>query len=955
MGRTSELYKKLLCQELWGENFKGDLSYKEKLIYVSPDKLQEAIEKVKEKLDRLYPNKKKVKRKFKEICNEQKILPELYRQTEHDKKSKKRYGEGIKFEQYKKNRDQLINQMVEEIGRDIAWNNALLYLGISTEDAKKLKTGDSRWSNLLMKTGNDEASKAHNLKIVSLLARGKGLITDETFKKKRLEQCKKYEKKSDEEAEQIVNHELNNIGDTLWDEIIKKVKPEMRDSDKKGEYVNAILTGKTGKNGNPGLDKCYKSISGPDDTLYWDLQFCVENIKNFPGFNNYKEKREFAVEQQEKAQINTSLKEYVEFAANPFFCVVDPLKTIELSKKGRAFETNVPIDREPTLDEELRNAFSGHCVGIYSNKGGREEELLAPFGLSADEKVVYEKNGNRVFRDNYGNTCILRYQEMGDRAPIYVDKFHPEDLVNTGLEKEMGEFLHTCKSWSREKHTSDEFENMRNALERLSNGGKLLYAPDSNDINPMRARLNALLSTSKDYLIKKDNENSFFRSSYEKRRIAFANKLKEFASRKLEELQYVEEHMTTLEKSKKAEKDLEKNEDYIASKQNPTLKNKTPLQYLKYIEKQKAEAEERERQAREEAEKRKGDEEKKKIEEAEQLQEGKEILKKMQKLQSGIAEKSSDQNNAQRIVDDYLKKEKSEYKPLKDGKDKNQNINEEFVLTEDDDIKGRRIFAGNVINEMLATEKNPDIKSDHDFNVHEIVNGGKISEFVDIIMNYSKFNEKFNSIIPNTALKMTYVIECNSENAGGRVRGNAFYVFRNLKNDIKLAIEDAKKREMEKPALEDADNVEENNIINENVIVVEDDIKEENIKGEKIDIERNNTFAENGKKSEEKIDDKSDVKVKKTNLKELLKIKENESKVKVEKEENINVKNVKEVQKKSAEDEKILKDEGKDVKRERVSLNINNKSDIVKKDKVTRTKTFSRSHSNAFEPAERKK
>ena len=81
MGRTSELYKKLLCQELWGENFKDELSYKGKLIYVSTDKLQEAIEKVKEKLDRLYPNKKKVKRKFKEICNEQKILPDNFIET----------------------------------------------------------------------------------------------------------------------------------------------------------------------------------------------------------------------------------------------------------------------------------------------------------------------------------------------------------------------------------------------------------------------------------------------------------------------------------------------------------------------------------------------------------------------------------------------------------------------------------------------------------------------------------------------------------------------------------------------------------------------------------------------------------------------------------------------------------------------------------------------------------
>lgn len=947
MGRTSELYRLLLGKELFGDNFKGDLPYTANFVNVPPEKMKEAIEEVIKKLDGVYSNKKKIKRKFKEMCDEKKEESDEYRNTAHDKESKKRYGEGIKFEQYRKNRDQLINKMAEDIERDIAWNNALMNLGINAEQANNIASGNERWPKLLMRTGNDLASKAHNLKIVSLLACGKGLITEETFKKVRIEQCTKYEGKSNEKATEIVNNEFAHIGDSLWNEIMKKIEPEMRSSDDTGKYVNDILTGKAGKKGSPSLEKCYNGIGSADAVLYWDLQLVVDNINTLPGFSDYNTKRKFALEQQEKAQIDSSLQEYADFAANPFFCVVDPIKTIDLSKEGKGFLPHVPADREPTLEENLITAFNGNCIGIYSNKGGQENRLLSPFGLSADEKVVYEDKGKRVFRDDYGNTCILRYQEMGDRGPLYVDAFHPEDLVNTGLEKEMGEFLHTCKSWSREKHTSEQFENMRKALENLADGGKLLYAPDSNDINPMRARISALLKTSEIYLKKKKDENSFFRSSYEKRRIALANKLKKFATRKLEELQYVEEHMNTLEKSKKEEKKLEKNKDYIESKKNPKLKNMTPLQYLKYVEQQKREAEALKKAAQEAEEKRKRNEKAEKIENAQRLEEGKVILENIKNIHSGIKENSSDKNNAIKIVEDYLKIEKSEYKPLKDGRDKNKNLTEKFVLTEDDKKKGKRIFAGNVINAMLEFENTPELNKDNDFTIHEIVNGGKISDLVDLIVNYSKFKDNFDKNIPNTVRNMSYVIGCDSILASGSLKPNSFKVVREFKADIKLAMEDAKERINENLEPEVMAENAENNIINENEIVEEDQKVEE-----KVDNERSNNFTEDIKKSEERIDEKSEAKIEKINLKELKKIQENEIKVKKKGEEKVDIKKE---QREQVENKNLLRDKRKDAKRERISLNINSKQDKMKKEKISRTMTFSNPHSNVINSTERKK
>ena len=914
MGRTADLYQRLLRQELWDKEYNTKLGvYKGELVTVSDQKMQEAIRKVQKKMNRLVPSKKKAAQKFRRFCDQQNES-EQRKGAVHDAESKKRYGDGIKFQQYQKNKDALVKQAAETLRREIAWNNALVRCGLSADQATKMVDGNARWMKLLMRTGTDAESLAHNDKIMTLLAFGRKQISADEFVSKRVSQCKEYENMNDADAQVLADQEKNGVGNVLWDEVRQVADQSRRVTEDQASYATMVMTGKAGKDKKPSVDQCYRSLGSAAALMCLDLEFCFVSVSAMDGFTNAAEKKKYVGDIQFQTFHDHTTEAYLDFAANPYFCVVDPFKMNAVNDATENTLNNVlPKGKEGTVEEELDEALVNECNQIYFNWINQQRKALAPFGLGIDDQVEYRTNDRTVFRDQDGHMCIVRQLKLDERGPVIVDASHPEDLVDADMKPELDKFLHTCKKWDRKHYTSDQFENMRTDLENLAEADKLGYAPGEYDIKSLENRVKRLQETSKLYLEKKQREtpNGRYKRGYETRRVAFATKLNQFAEKKLKELGYVRAHMATLEASRKAERDLKNDPDFIKTKENPKFSEMTALQYQRKKQQDERTAEARRREAEEQRQRDFENERKEKLKREKQLQVGRGVRNQIQDLRKDIKEPSQDKENAKKLVDAYLEKEKADYAPLHDARGTQENVMKEFPLTDKEEAQAKRIFAGNVMREMLEAENDPSRNLSQDFKAHEMVNGGKMQQLSETIMAFPAFEEVYAANHPNTKNNMDMVIESTNS----LLHRNANTVLTAMNASIDLAAEEEKKNQaeaQEKP--EEEKQLEEKKKPEEEK--KHEPIEEQKPEGEKIAEEEPNKPVEDPKKEDEKpLEEKAD---------------EKPVEVKTEEDKNEEVKN-EEDKNEEVKNEEGKKEEGSQKKSAGTSLNAEQRKQMQKR------------------------
>lgn len=114
----------------------------------------------------------------------------------------------------------------------------------------------------------------------------------------------------------------------------------------------------------------------------------------------------------------------------------------------------------------------------------------------------------------------------------------------------------------------------------------------------------------------------------------------------------------------------------------------------------------------------------------------------------------------------------------------------QFSVTDEEKAQGRRIFAGNVISEMLDAENSPKRNLSKDFKVHELVNGGKLKQLAEVIMTFSKFEEVIAANYPNTKTGIDMLIDGTNP----LLHRNANNVLMDMNESIKLAEEEEKKQ-----------------------------------------------------------------------------------------------------------------------------------------------------------------
>ncbi len=749
MESTRDYYEALMKKK-YRELFKKQIEAQGPIV-ISDEKLEEMLEKVKEDLDRAEPKKSQLKKRFKKFCDEQRTMKrrrESPQNLAYDNKSREIFGDGDKYDQYKKNRNEFLKSYLKEIKKGIAWENTKRSLG------KKLGTDMTlhtvRWRDFLIKEDGSAESRKHNEELYELLALGCGTISKDQFIQLRKEHYKTLPKNplDDKEAENKAKEESEQIGERIWEMVKEKLDATKEQREKVPSYASYVLSGKAGKNGYPTLKECHRIVDDRDMGLLWDLQKIFDDISVFGGLKDPEAVQKFMRDSQAKGQILSDSLQQAELASNFYFSMVDPFKLIE-RKNSIQFES--PSKATGTHDEKMRTAFSGTCSTLQIQYSTTSiDDAVKAFGLRlGDQQITFPGKDSymHVIRRETKNdqnqtvvqTAIVHLAKMTDDGPMVLYTTGPEELVNDGFEESVKGFMDTCKDWDREHRTSSYFETMRKALEKLEDR-KLITHPDPKEISTLKAQLEALRDTSKDYLDYKieQRHGEHFRYGFERKRVKLAKKMNEFATKKLKELQYVKEHIDTLALAEAKEKELKDDPDYQEKKNNGFKGG--ALSYLR--EKEEAAIKEqrsRERQQREQAEAE--EREKRRLEEEKTKKaERKELFSKITGMKNSCENLSKEHDPAKAQIDRYIKDVKAQREGLMAEAERAKNEEESRKAFDKLEDQAKHLLAGRVIDKMLADEQaafkeNPNADS----TVHELVNGGKLNELTELLFQDASF------------------------------------------------------------------------------------------------------------------------------------------------------------------------------------------------------------------------
>ncbi len=746
MGGTRAYYESLLMQKLQKLSEKRNTRIKFNaqggLIYVSDQALEDALKMLKKDLDRQAPKKGQIGKAFRKFCDEQGHM-ERPRKLAHDDRSKKTFGAGDRFDQYKQNRDELLKACIQSVKKEIAWNRTTRDTNLKDATGKPVQLDKKRWQDFLIRTDGSAESKLRNEELYALMALGQKKITAEEFVQLRKKQYMNPIEgmMSEEDAEKTARRESERVGERILEMVKEEVERTKEDRKNLPSYTAMILNGKAGQKGYPSLEECHRVVDNNDLCLVWDLESLVGDLVSYGGLKNKDEARRFALDNQKegaKAGVNT---EMVELASNYYFAMIDPYKLIDAAEPMnlRSLPENLG-----TPDGIMRKAFTDACLTQYGHVKQSVTDAVNSFGLqNTDPTIIYsDKNPSmRVIRheatDEQGNksmrTAIMRLPrltDVGGAIAVYANQ--PELLVNSGLEDSVKEFVDICKDWPRKRRSSPQFNAMRDALENLQNK-KLLPNPSPDEIEAFRRDMQKLFDTSKDYYDYKVDERhgENFRRGFETTRVKFSKDLHAFAKQKLEELQYVKEHMDTLELASKEKKNLKNNKEYQA-KLAAGYKG-GPLGYLREKEEQRSFEQKQirgaEKQRKHQAEIR---EVKRKEKEQEKKERGRLFLK-VTDLKKGCTKLEKDHASAEAKITQYIEAVKAERSTL---------TNPEAKVSQ-----AKHLGAARVIEYMLGVE-NKELKNNPqaDATIHELVNGGKIKALTKLIQNGSVFQERFGGI-----------------------------------------------------------------------------------------------------------------------------------------------------------------------------------------------------------------
>lgn len=730
-GMTSKLYKDLLMKELFGNDY-AQMLKNGNIPPIDDKKIEKAIQEVWKKVDAVSPNLKDPKKHFKSQTAKERD-PQLFQQLGYDEASQQKFGSGNTVEQYKQNRENLMKYaVVPDMKRQLEWSKAMKRLSLTQEQRTAFDTHSHRWARLLMKTGGGKENLVYNAEVAALIVLCSGDMTPEQFKSVRMnhymDEFVNGKIGSLEEARQKVDAEVQNAPERLLG-IIKQEMQKGRDIAGSMPNIACDVMRGTTENKRTGhtTKGCFEAVGNSAINLAWvagDIQLMLQRY-GLPD-----EKNLTAAEVMDGQTIGGmgSVQEIAEMAANPYFLYYDPFKTYEVNNGAGL----APAAGETTA-ALLKNAYLSEQAQFVFAISEAAQPNLGKYVIHPVDEVNEARVGDlHVFRtrDLHGGhrTSIQRIHKLEGNQLLKMEEAQPELLVNTGLTKETNALVQKIGKWDKEKRTSDQFERMRRAL--LAMEGKTLPEnAQAAHYEDMQATLQELLDKTNEYLAKKTAEKAArgrFRNGYEKERVEFAEQVKKYAEKKLEQVGYAREAFDTIEMSKAAEREFANTPERLT---DPRYIGRSALVYKLKKEEEAAAARAAERiRAEEDAARRRHEEEK-----AQNTESGKGYRAKLDEIGKDIAApRSNDQASASEKVTAFVADKKRGY----DGAKNDPAAFEEAT---------RKYLAAKTVERYLKMEREQE-KDPKDWTMHELVNAGKINELTDFVMHSDIFQQRFPSV-----------------------------------------------------------------------------------------------------------------------------------------------------------------------------------------------------------------
>ncbi len=265
-------------------------------------------------------------------------------------------------------------------------------------------------------------------------------------------------------------------------------------------------------------------------------------LKQIGGFN---------LSQEEQAKVNTDwvskIYPYVgignvaNLTANPYFAIIDPYKHYRSTMPTPEVPVNEMKKREKDV---LAYSVMGEKTIYEARAAEIYENILKKYEVNLYSEVDRLQGISVHNLKNTDKVVILEFTPTTANEMVGVKVCdRPGRLVSTDMSERVQGLLDRCAGWSRESHTSDEFENMRGALEALQNI-TLIDNPSTEDIKAANAAFTHLKNMTNAYLIRKQTYHNG--TKYEKARIKFAKDVMAFANEKLAQLDYCGKHIKTV-------------------------------------------------------------------------------------------------------------------------------------------------------------------------------------------------------------------------------------------------------------------------------------------------------------------------------------------------------------------------------------------------------------------------
>ena len=544
MPHVFDIYSELLMKQLTGG--------KRKTVDLSPEKMQAALAAVERKIVADGPSNPNNMNASFESFRKRQENPDDYLQIKPDSDT---INGMSRYEYSKACRKELMKSVERSVRQTLEWRNAAIRLGLTERNGNAKSIDTHRWMDKLMKTDGSPESLEYNESIVALAALGNKQMTEQQYvdwrvtyylRKKDPVNWKNLGAAEESNAFAAAAKDRNSAGDFIYGEVRKIVDHTPLDNYKIA--VNAIASGDfsneifAGIDENKCLEKAFEILRHDAVLLGSEAKMMFQILKQIGGFN---------LSQEEQAKVNTDwvskIYPYVgignvaNLTANPYFAIIDPYKH---------YRSTMPTPEVPVNEMKKRekDVLAYSVIGektIYEARAAEiYENILKKYEVNLYSEVDRLQGISVHNLKNTDTVVILEFTPTTANEMVGVKVCdRPGRLVSTDMSERVQGLLDRCAGWSRESHTSNEFENMRGALEALRNI-TLIDNPSTEDIKAANTAFTRLKNMTNAYLIRKQTYHNG--TKYEKARIKFAKDVMAFANKKLAQLDYCDKHIKTV-------------------------------------------------------------------------------------------------------------------------------------------------------------------------------------------------------------------------------------------------------------------------------------------------------------------------------------------------------------------------------------------------------------------------